>query len=112
MIKPEQLKAVAEYMGYEVRESDNPKLTDRVVIWNGKDIHTREIYNPLQNSDQCLELMEKFKICVMPAEENIFWDAYLGHDGKIYEAVGKTINEAVTLAAIAYVDSVKESDDE
>ena len=101
-ITPENLKKVAEYMGLKPYILFGNLCYDVETEWSTETIE----YNPLQNSDQCLELIEKLKICVMPAEENIFWDAYLGHDGKIYEAVGKSINEAVTLAAIAYVEGL------
>ena len=58
-MKPEQLKIIAIGMGYELFSSDNPRIENRIVVWNGKDIHTRCIYNPLTNNDQLIEIMER-----------------------------------------------------
>ena len=104
-MKTEDLKQLAIYMGYEVRDSSNPKLTNRVIIWNGKDIHTREVYNPLTNAEQCLELMEKLLLdgWRLSECENIY---VIAKDVSLTEYVawtGKTINEAVTNAAIAAI---------
>ena len=113
MIKSEQLKKVAEYMGCEVQPLTN-QFNKLMVIYRGR-CTIPFSYNPLQNSDQCLELMEKFKISLNCTSDGI-WLAYVGTDDMglgmpAAQGKAKTINEAVTLAAIAYVESIKESDD-
>ena len=103
----EDLKQLAIYMGYEVRDSNNPKLTNKVIIWNGKDIHTREVYNPLTSAEQCLELMEKLDISVQRYEgDKSDWMAQISKGDEEYPISkdGKTINEAVTNAAIAAIN--------
>ena len=106
MITPEQLKKVAEYMGLSPRYADyNSGRVLEAKVGSYRWIK----YNPLQNSDQCLELMEKFKLDLFPTKYG--WcvrkydQEYLGFP--VVDVTGKTINEAVTLAAIAYVEGLE-----
>ena len=57
-MKPEQLKKIAEAIGLKVRGSTSPRLLNRVVVWDGANIHTREIFNPEENPAQLLECEE------------------------------------------------------
>ena len=101
-MKPEDLKQLAEYMGYGV---DVRPFDETVYIYNkqkDEKLHYKlhKEYNPLTNAEQCLELMEKFKSQTQwsePLQEWYVLDSY----GGIGE--GKTINEAVTNAAIAAI---------
>ena len=94
-ITPEMIAVVARGMGYEYHKYAS--------FEEGKELFAKNMildeYNPIENPSQLLEIMEKLKICIMPHDIEIFWEAYLGYKGKIYEATGKTINEAVVLAA-------------
>lgn len=98
-ITPEKLRRVAEYMGYTVTTNCNNEWAvnkgEGSGCWN---------YDPRlrENSDQCLELMEKLKLCVVPTWED-YWTA-IDFDNDDDPSYGDTINEAVTLAAIAYVE--------
>ena len=97
----EQLKIIAEGMGYEVRPSLNPLLADRVVVWNGKDIHTRGIYNPLTNNDQMVEIMER-----IPLETKRDGDLHYARViGTSIWFISKTLNEAVCNAAYEHFNN-------
>lgn len=100
----EKLKVIAEGMGYELRGSSSPYLTDRVVVWNGKDIHTRAIYNPLTNDSQCMEIAHKLKINTEYFKDIDEWEAWRKEsDNSVLITInGKTINEAVCNAAYEY----------
>ena len=97
-MKPEDLKQLAEYMGYEIL---NNSPNDWSVTKNGWSYYCK--YSPLTNAEQCLELMEKFKIDILfmadkdliKASNKNFTGEFMGH--------GKTINEAVAIAAIAAI---------
>ena len=98
----EKLKIIAEGMGYEIFSNDNPRIKDRLVVWNGKDIHTRCIYKPLTNNDQMVEIMEKLKITVRAipnVSEDWFAEPY-PYGNRM--GSGKTINEAACNAAYEY----------
>jgi len=107
-MEPEKLKIIAEGMGYErvviAKDCNPPKVMKLRVRLVGFE---RDEYNPLTNNDQMVKIMEKCKICVMPHDIEVFWEAYLGYKGKIYEANGKTINEAVCNAAYEHYKAVK-----
>ena len=113
MISPEQLKKVAEYMGYEARIIDKGCPSENVYIKTKTkgEFHYLEYgieYNPLQNSDQCLELMEKLldsghSICKLG---NFYHVEFWQFDDCSMSMSAKTINEAVTLAAISYVEGL------
>lgn len=100
-ITPKHLKKVAEYMGYKARLNS---FCEWVFMLDEK--HHKEIeYNPLQNSDQCLELVEKLKI--WSRFMNNKWYAIVDFDLSDSEGKAETINEAVTLAAISYVEGLE-----
>ena len=106
-ITPEMLKVVAEGMGYVLRD-DTPRIKERICVWNGKDVNTRCLYKPhLTNAEQCMEIMEKLKLDL--GFDSIEW--CVGKYGVMFEplveARGKTINEAVVLAAYEYFKEVK-----
>ena len=90
-MKPESLKQLAIYMGYKVLPADNICAVNKGEggCWQ---------YDPINNAEQCLELQHKLKIDVRPISS--FWVASArgGNTSK-----GKTINEAVTNAAIAAI---------
>jgi hypothetical protein len=100
-IKPEQLKALAERMGYEVF---GVEVKRRVIVWDGENIHTRQKYNPLTNDSQMKELMEMLLQnewqfdCTSEGNYRAF---NYGMPQPVWLHKGKTINETVTLAAIA-----------
>lgn len=115
--EPEQLKRVAESM-----DSSRPVEIEDDEVWymhypptTGEGTGVKILatqFNPLEDNNQCLELMEKLNISVKIYEETnnhpeflrIFASTRANGEG------GKTINEAVTLAAIASIDQrIKES---
>ena len=99
MITPESLQKIAEYMGYEV-EID---IAGRVIYEVLGATTWIEEYLPLQNSDQCLELMEKFRFNLDFTDKEV---CAFDEVKNIASPFCKTINEAVTLAAIAYVEDL------
>ena len=91
----EDLKRLAEYMGYISVSDYNDEVYTRE-----KDNIIRELkYNPLTNNDQMVEIMEKFKMSLDWDTEKFHWVVF--SEGMWVD--GKTINEAVTLAAIAAI---------
>lgn len=108
MIKPEQVKKLAEFMGYKIL--DKKRGITQSVDDVRKLVHGGYIYldsfNPLENADQCLELVEKLYIYVSNDGGCEWYTSCEPHSNeKIVTA--KTINEAVTLAAIAYVERLE-----
>ena len=99
MIKPENLKKVAEYMGCEI----DTDTVDLYVIYPDE-TRSRE-YNPLQNSDQCLELMERL-LSEGATIDKIDSNYWIRIKGIGLHKSSNSINEAVTLAAIAYVEGL------
>ena len=98
-MKTEDLKQLAEYMGYKT------ELNNDVLYLAGIKFSRRFAieYNPLTNAEQCLELMEKLikngallDGCHIKDENNFM--VWMDDPERRWE--GKTINEAVTLAAI------------
>ncbi len=98
-MKPESLKQLAEYMGYEAAYSyQHPnEIIIKKSDW--------EDFDPLTNAEQCLELMEKFKVDLIQYKKGIQARIYTKtpHPFSSIERTGKTINEAVTNAAIAAI---------
>ena len=97
-MKPESLKQLAEYMGYKELEATNGKTW-----YSFGDVEL--IYDPINNAEQCLELMEKLKIDVVYWHDIKEWSAEITDpEGKATSGVyGESINEAVTNAAIVAV---------
>lgn len=104
MISPENLKKLAEHQ--------YPDSTIEIVgngeVW----VDQKFRFNPEENSDQCLELMEKLikdgqkpEFDIFPFSEDCISLVYGNEKRTMYS--GKTINEAVTLAAIAYVEGLE-----
>lgn len=94
-IKPEQLKALAERMGY-----DCTIINDSVQYAPRGCRGYVAIYNPLTNDSQAMELMEKLLsegtiTLDSHNDEIILWDC------RGREFTAKTLNECITLAAIA-----------
>lgn len=103
MIKPEQLKLLAEYMEYEPYSIPR----DAFVYYDKFNSNGENRYNPLENSDQCLELMEKLFINIEHIDGVVIAETMQQKRGiALGWAEAKTINEAVTLAAIAYVEGL------
>ena len=99
-MKPEDLKRLAEYAG-----KNDVRICGRRVEFSIRKVDCLDIlysveYDPLTNAEQCLELVRKLRISLLQADD-IPITAYLDKGEKYYSATGKTINEAVTLAAIA-----------
>lgn len=114
MITQDQLKIVAEYIGYTILNNLKDGWT---VTKDGWESYYE--YDPRQNDTQMKELMDKFsmelyKTCGgtvgKPDTKKCWWNAIVKYFDKDGEFVadpyhGDTINEAVTLAAIAYVEN-------
>ena len=111
-ITPEILKVVAEGM-----PDGRPVEIDEEGVWYmnyppttgegyGVKVHAVE-FNPLTNAEQCMEIMEKLKISPEFVEECgcSGWFAKV-KNGRVSE--GKTINEAVVLAAYEYFNNINE----
>lgn len=97
----EDLKLLAESMGYEATITGfngmgvsilHKEAAESPEYW--------ELYNPLTNNDQMVEIMEKFKFPMAYCRTSNHWLAY--------KSRGKTINEAVLNAVIALVESSDE----
>ena len=109
----EKLKVVAEGMGYKPFEQLSSIYIQRVVFvtpsFHG-DNETHEYfedieYNPLTNAEQCMEIMERLekldlRISVIGDRRKVSVGIYT--EFEYLEETGKTINEAVTLAAYEY----------
>jgi len=105
-ITQEQLKVIAEGMGYEAQPLTN-QFNGLMVIFRGRG-RIPFSYNPLTNNDQMVEIMERLKLSTshlinpdaILATLNIsFLDAEYEGDT---EFEGKTIHEAVCNAAYEY----------
>jgi len=95
-MKPEQLKVIAEGMGYETFSISENYVT----VWNGKDIYTRKWYKPhTTNNDQMVEIIERHIIQLEQLDFGI-WKALISLEPQSH--LGKTINEAVCSAAYEY----------
>ena len=103
-ITPESLKKVAEHMGYVVRlsESCEPVTASGELCLKGTCIR----YNPLQNSGQCLELMDKLLVSLSKSTSGGSWEVCCNSSNHYDKHYGKTISEAVTLAATNYVEAL------
>jgi len=103
-MKPEQLKVIAEGMGYKasiVGATDNSK--EYVGIWkNGCVVGG---HNPLINNDQMVDiftyLIEKMGFSFHYID-NEYMLTLARYDKKLISVKGKTINEAVCNAAYEY----------
>lgn len=95
-MKPEELKIIAEGMGVEIEDS---KLCGLTVVKSNSAIYLRDIYNPLTNDTQLVEIMEKLRVGVEHSSGEI-WLAYADRFQPYSQ--GKTINEAVCKAALEY----------
>lgn len=110
-MKPEQLKAIAKYMGYEasIEESKfNGEPYYRVYIKSTDPDYELQEYNPLTNAEQCLELIEK----VITESSTTKFERFDNGATYIYpddeeEYKGKTLPEAVLNAAWALVEAEK-----
>ena len=103
----EDLKLLAGYVGLNIDES--AKSSDGVVCDSGIPWHSF-IYNPLQNNDQLVELIEKLfeyrKHIIVKGGDGIWvaqglWKVQIYKDGFVSE--GKTLAEAVVNAAIEMI---------
>jgi hypothetical protein len=111
-MKPEELKIIAEGMGYKAAKqpeyNDSNWRTGFVLLIYDKNKTFIE-YNPLTNDTQCMEIMEKLK-----SEISYNWrDGWVvrlqitiktqfGNELSSKRIFGKTINEAVCKAAYEY----------
>jgi len=110
-MKPEQLKVIAEGMGYVIF-SIHPEGKS-ITVWDGVNIYTRKRYKPhTTNKNQMVEIMEKLKISIQPLVNPNAWQAgidphsMLGHSPALFKE-SKTINEAVCNAAYEYFSKDK-----
>ena len=92
---PEQLKVIAEGMGYHF-----DCINDGVVLVS-TNVNLWE-YNPITNNDQCMEIMEKLHTWVTWPFHKHSCEILISKEGKSYIGKGKTINEAVCNAAYEY----------
>ncbi len=102
MIEPSDLKRLAEYM----YKGANVEIVRNATVW----IEKKVIYRPhTTNAEQCLELMEGFRpsvdwinkeLCQVIINKKI---KLMPLSSIQYEGRGKTLNEAVTNAAIAAI---------
>ena len=100
-MKTEDLKQLAEYMGYKVKwtSSHNPEVYLEIETeWSTELIN----YSPLTNAEQCLELIQKFKMDIEWDKAVCMVDTFSLKNG-FSEGASKSLNEAVTNAAIAAI---------
>ena len=96
-MKPEQLKVIAEGMGYKIQNIDPSSV---YVKHAGFTVYGFP-YNPLTNNDQMVEVMEKLsRHGILEIDSNIKGECFVTYDSHDYS--GKTINEAVCNAAYDY----------
>ena len=100
-MKPEELKVIAEGMGYKIAYIVNDWVMCEAMggmIFN---------YTPhLTNNDQCMEIMERLSVSTSCTDSGVRL-AYIGTDDAglgfpTASGRGKTINEAVCSAAYEY----------
>ena len=98
-MKPEELKIIAEGMGYKVNLLDDsgPMLNKNGVWLNGNSTP----YNPLTNDTQCMEIMEKHDCFTSVDEDGTKLASFPPHRDN-FICKGKTINEAVCKAALEH----------
>jgi len=102
-ITPEMLKVVAEGMGY--RKSRITWNSDIYVAVEHKTSNRDIEYNPLTNTEQCMEIMEKLNIQLrrQTHKPNGLWVARIEYVvNQMIVKEGETINEAVCLAAYSH----------
>jgi len=101
-MNPEQLKVIAEGMGYEV-------VVIRDHVWydyDEYDLTKAKVYYPLTNNDQMVEIMEKLaRTNSLEIKITLGCNPLITYDFTNYYA-GKTINEAVCNAAYEYFKAV------
>ena len=96
---PEQLKVIAEGMGYEIICPKND--IKRFTVWDGEDMHTRCKYNPdTTNNDQMIEIMDGLKYNLKFFDDTNEWVIF--DKTRYCVGTGKTINKAVCNAAYEY----------
>jgi len=104
-ITPKQLKKLAERVGYKAFIEDGYcNIWKRVKFGNVAPILA---YIPWKNAEQAWELVKKFSIMVGPIEDDRWMAATTDTDSSGIGAAGRSSDpqEAVTLAAIAYMES-------
>lgn len=95
-ITPEQLKQIAEYMGYKTAHIHKGRVFYDLPLDMSRE------YNPLTNPEQLLELIEKTKLCVEPYHGG--WWACPSNDYALTkEGSGKTLAEAVCKAVLEMI---------
>lgn len=97
-ITPEMLKVIAEGMGYKTCSTGNGEF----IAYQCHDENNE--YSPITNAEQCMEIMEKLEVCLSRLMKPDAWQAVINDLVTREEifAEGKTINEAVCLAAYEY----------
>mgnify|MGYP001093087043 CR=1 FL=1 len=98
---PENLKRIAEYIGYEVPTSFDflPKENE---VWIKTDEFIWQIYNPLTNPEQLLELIEKLaSIGCVELDCSLDCAPIVTYDSIDYTA--KTLPEAVIKAVLEMI---------
>ena len=110
----EELKVIAEGVGYEASITNKSMGGDN--MWVNIKEHplasATNIYNPLTNNDQMVEIMERLKVAVQWSRTDSCWISEIlflpeNSDAIIYDSEGKTINEAVCNAAYEYFKGLK-----
>ena len=101
------LKMLAEYMGHRTLMdlTGSDVLISKVTIKSEKKEYGYITYNPLQNNDQLVELIEKLKMDIVYWHQSKEWSAEItDKNGKPTTGVyGETLAEAVVNAAIEMV---------
>ena len=95
----DKLKMIATFMGYEVTKFNNGYANAIVYINNDPNI-----YNPLENDSQLLEIIVKMKIDISHLTETIRATHIDETLSATNSAERETINEAVLAAAIAFIE--------
>ena len=99
-MKPEDLKQLAEYMGYEATIGAIMEK-EVVFIWHNGD---ETLYSPhLTNAEQCLELIVKMKIDISHLTETVVATHIDEELSATNSAERESLNEAVTIAAITAI---------
>jgi len=111
-MKPEQLKVIAEGMGYKSKVTPSRRSIKTYPYNYCPKLERWKLYNPLTNNDQMVEIMEKLKVKTWWNEDEKLRKAFIpsaNNDIETGFGFGKTINEAVCNAAYEYFKRCKDA---
>jgi len=104
-MKPEQLKVIAEGMGYKPVDHPSPSRQGDVQMYEKGEFYPMTQYNPLTNNGQMVEIVEKLKLDICYDHDSGGWEAYYNNNDECMR--GKIINEAACKAAYEYFSGGK-----